>query len=253
MVANTQNKKTPAKTQLLRLINSMSEAQCQKFLKRIKTWRRNKDRREDPRIACAIPVDYSVEGRVFKDFIHDISAGGLFIKTQASLSAGQDITLTFMPPEGKKPVRIDGKIERSDARGIGVKFKNKKIAPSASPPLKSIKKAKKLAKDRRIGPRLDFHCPVLIQGIEGEFTITDISLEGAFIECDNATQSQFKTGQMLHLLIRLPTEDNPTEIKASIANVRAHGVGCRFIGLSKISKDAIHRCFNVAKHSIPLS
>jgi Tfp pilus assembly protein PilZ len=198
-------------------------------------------------------VDYSVEGRVFKDFIQDISAGGLFIKTQASLSTGQQITLTFMPPDGKKPVRIDGTIERSDAKGIGVKFK-KTGKPSDPPPcLKSVKKTEKLAKDRRIGPRLDFHCPVLIQGMEGAFTITDISLEGAFIECGNASESQFKLGQIMLLLIRLPTEDNPTEIKATVANVRTHGVGCRFLGLSKISKDAIHRCFNVAKHSIPIS
>jgi len=89
--------------------------------------------------------------------------------------------------------------------------------------------------------------------MEGEFTITDISLEGAFIECDIPAQSHFKVRQALHLLIRLPTEDNPTEVKAVVANVRKRGVGCRFIGLTKGSQDAIHRCFNVAKHSIPIS
>ena len=121
MAAQKQTKKPSAKTQLLRLINGMTEAQCQKFLKRVKTWR-NKDRREDPRIACTIPVDYSVEGRAFKDFIEDISAGGLFIKTQATLAKGQKITLTFLLPDRKKSVRIDGTIARSNATGIGVKF-----------------------------------------------------------------------------------------------------------------------------------
>lgn len=252
MEAHKQTKKLSSKTQLLRLINGMSEAQSQKFLRRIKTWR-NKDRREDPRAPCAIPVDYSAGGRAFKDFIEDISAGGLFIKTQAALSAGQQITLTFMPPDRKKPVRIDGEIERSDSTGIGVKFKDTEKLSDTPTCLKSGKTLEELAKDRRKGPRLDFHCPVLIQGMEGEFIITDISLEGAFIECDNPSESQVKVGQTFLLLIRLPTEDNPTEIKASIANVRKHGIGCRFVGLTKNAKDAIHRCFNVAKHSIPIS
>ena len=246
-----QTEKPTAKTQLLKLINGMSQAQCQKLLERLNSWR-EKDRREDPRIACVIPVDYSVEGKVFKDFIQDISAGGLYIKTQTAFSKGQQITLTFMPPEGKKSVRIDGIIARRDATGIGVKLQNE-AAPSDTPPiLKSSKKAEKLAKDRRRGPRLGFHCPVLIQGTEGQFTIRDISLEGAFIEPGDASKIQFKTGQILQLLVRLPTENNPTEIKASVENVRTHGVGCRFISLSQESKDAIHRCFNVAKHSIPI-
>lgn len=248
-----KNQKPAARTQLLRLINGMSESQCQQFLRHLKT-RRNQDRRVDPRKTCAIPVDYTAGGPVFKDFIQNISAGGLSIETQKAFSPGQEITLTFIPLDRQKPVRISGKIVRNGPTAIGVKFKDSKKQPdTANAAPKPPSQAQDVAKDRRKGPRLDFHCPLLIQGVVGEYTITDISLEGAFIECDNPPQSRFTAKQVLSLLIRLPTEENPTEVKALIANVREHGVGCRFIGLTKDSKDAIHRCVNVAKHSIPIS
>jgi len=250
---NQKTQKSLAKTQLLRLIDGMSESQCQKLLRHLKT-RRNRDRREDPRTPCAIPVDYTAGGCVFKDFIQDISAGGLSIETQKAFSPGQEITLTFIPPDQQKPVRISGNIVRNGPTAIGVRFKDSQKKPgTADAAPKPPSQAKDAAKDRRKGPRLDFHCPLLIQGVEGEYTITDISLEGAFIECDTPPQSLFTVKQILNLLIRLPTEENPTEVKALIANVREHGVGCRFIGLSKASQEAIHRCFNVAKHSIPIS
>ena len=82
--------------------------------------------------------------------------------------------------------------------------------------------------------------------------MTDISSEGAFIEYRNPPEPTFQVGQTLHLLIRLPTEDKPTEVKARVANVRKHGMGCRFVGMVGDAEEAIHRCFNVAKHSLPI-
>jgi hypothetical protein len=248
-----KTQKPTARARLLKLINGMSELQCQKFLRHLKA-RQNSERRQDSRTPCTIPVDYTAGGRVFKDFIQNISAGGLSIETLKAFSPGQEITLTFMPPNGQKPVRLFGKIMRNEPTAIGVRFKDPPKAPvttNAAPKFPS--QARDVGKDRRKGTRLDFHCPVLIQGLEGEYTITDISLHGAFIEYAHTPQSQFTVMQILNLLIRLPTEENPTEVKAIIANVREHGVGCRFAGLTKGAQDAIHRCFNVAKHSIPLS
>lgn len=253
---DTQTQKTQkpdARTRLLRLINNMSESQCQKFFRYLQT-RQNRDRRKDPRTPCAIAVDYTAGGRVFRDFIQNISTGGLSIETQKAFSPGQEITLTFMPPDGQKPVKISGKIVRNGPTAIGVNFNDPQKQPgTACTATKSSSQTKDVGKERRKGPRIDFHCPLLIQGVPGEYTITDISLEGAFIESDTPSQSRFTAKQVLSLLIRLPTEENPTEVKALIANVRDRGVGCRFIGLTKDARDAIHRCFNVAKHSIPMS
>ena len=41
---------------------------------------------------------------------------------------------------------------------------------------------KKVEFDRRKDPRIEFHCNAMVLGIDGVLTITDISLDGVFIE-----------------------------------------------------------------------
>ena len=247
-----QSKKPSVKSQLIRIINNMSEAQCQKLLRHLKTWGR-KDRRADPRTPCSIPVSYTLEGRALNDFIQNISVDGLFIETQTTFSAGQEITLVFTPPGQQKPIRISGEIVRKESNGIGIRLEQSVEKSELLWSLNSRRKTADVTKERRKEPRLDFHCPVLIQGIQGSYKMTDVSLEGAFIEYRNPPEPLSQVGQTLQLLIRLPTEDEPTAVKARVANVRKHGMGWRFVGMVRDAEEAIHRCFNVAKHSLPIS
>lgn len=86
------------------------------------------DYREDSRIPCFLPVDYSTADRVYQDFINNLSNGGVFIETGASLREGQSISLIFTVPTLQKSFKISGIIVRTEQDGIGVKF-SKKLTP----------------------------------------------------------------------------------------------------------------------------
>ena len=93
----------------------------------LKEWHRL-DYREDSRIPCFLPVDYSTKDRVYQDFINNLSNGGVFIETVAPLRTGQSISLIFSVPSLEKSFKISGKIIRSEEDGIGVRF-SKKLTP----------------------------------------------------------------------------------------------------------------------------
>jgi Tfp pilus assembly protein PilZ len=81
------------------------------------------DEREAPRRTCTIAVNFQAEGHSFQDTILDISAAGVFIKTDESLNVGQGITLRFsFPDAAEEDLDIVGEIVWRSPRGIGVKF-----------------------------------------------------------------------------------------------------------------------------------
>jgi len=87
----------------------------------LKEWERL-DYREDSRIPCFLPVDYSTNDRVYQDFINNLSKGGVFIETLSPFRAGQMISLIFSLPSVQKTFKISGNIVRTEQDGIGVKF-----------------------------------------------------------------------------------------------------------------------------------
>jgi Tfp pilus assembly protein PilZ len=64
-----------------------------------------------------------VGDRYYRDFIQDMSEGGLFIETSNEFSVGQKIIMTFAFPDYQKPLKMHGEIIRVQTDGIGVKFK----------------------------------------------------------------------------------------------------------------------------------
>jgi len=87
----------------------------------LKEWERL-DYREDSRIPCFLPVDYSTNDRVYQDFINNLSKGGVFIETLSPFRSGQLISLIFTLPSIQKTFKISGSIVRTEQDGIGVKF-----------------------------------------------------------------------------------------------------------------------------------
>ena len=79
--------------------------------------------RKDLRINCLISVDYSDSDRFFKDYIHDISPGGVFIKTREPFSIGEEIVLSLSLSGDENGFRIPAEVVRTSEEGIGVKFK----------------------------------------------------------------------------------------------------------------------------------
>jgi len=109
------------RTLIFEIINSMSDEDMRQLLKELKE-HQNKEQREYSRKDFLTIIDYTVEGRHYRDFIQDISESGVFIKTSQTFSVGQPILMTFMAPDNQKPFRINGEIKHTREDGIGVKF-----------------------------------------------------------------------------------------------------------------------------------
>lgn len=107
---------------IFEMINSMSDEEMWQLLKDLEA-RENKEQRKYSRKDFFRIIDYNVEGRYYRDFIENISEGGLFFKPSHTFSVGQKIQITFMSPDNQKPFKINGEIVRVDTDGVGVTFK----------------------------------------------------------------------------------------------------------------------------------
>ena len=107
---------------LFELITNMSEDEQLSLLKKLQE-RPFRDKRRHERKPFFMVVDYSTEDRVYKDYIKDISAGGIFIETRMPFSVGQELSLSFPLPNYQKYIKITGEVIRISPHGIGVKFK----------------------------------------------------------------------------------------------------------------------------------
>ena len=112
---------------LLEAVSKLSPQRKKMLEELLNEWERL-DYREDSRIPCFLPVDYSTTNRVYQDFINNLSNGGVFIETAAALREGQTISLIFTVPSLQKSFKISGTIVRTEQDGIGVKF-SKKLTP----------------------------------------------------------------------------------------------------------------------------
>ena len=100
----------------------MSDEEMWQLLKDLKSGRKKEQRKYSRKDFFRI-IDYTVEGRYYRDFIENISEGGLFFKPSHTFSVGQTIQITFMSPDYQKPFKMDGEIVRVSTDGVGVKFK----------------------------------------------------------------------------------------------------------------------------------
>jgi len=106
---------------IFEMINSMSDEEMWKLLKDLEA-REHKEQRKYSRKDFLMIADYIVGDRYYRDFIQDLSASGVFIKTSQKFSIGQPILMTFMSPDNQKPFKINGEIVRVGTDGVGVKF-----------------------------------------------------------------------------------------------------------------------------------
>lgn len=109
-------------SRLINLIFDMPIAKKLKLLKLLDEWEHNGSRKH-ARKPWVIPVNYAAEGQIFKDVTKNISSSGLFIQTKMPFMIGQKITMAFQLPKQRKHIKAVGEIVRTNAQGIGVKFK----------------------------------------------------------------------------------------------------------------------------------
>lgn len=105
--------------------------------------------------------------------------------------------------------------------------------------------------NQRKNPRIDFHLAVMIKGYEGPTEIQDLSLGGLFIRVTDPPQ--FEQGDEVDLVIQLPFEEDPMEVKAKIVRVTAEGVGVEYVDLLPQHAMALEQCFHIFKHTMPIA
>jgi len=111
-------------TVILERIKRLSEDKLQQLLKYLDEEQISENRKYDRKDFIRI-IDYTVGDKYYRDFIQDISEGGLFIDTSNEFSVGQKILMTFISPYYQKPFKMHGEIIHVQTDGIGVKFKIK--------------------------------------------------------------------------------------------------------------------------------
>lgn len=120
-ISGQLTKKSGVTAQLIERIKNMSLDQQVQLLKVLEKSCK-KELRQSYRKYFFMIIDYNVEGQYFRDFIQDISEGGVFIETYHKFSVGQTILMSFMSPEFLKPFKISGEIVHVHPHGFGVKF-----------------------------------------------------------------------------------------------------------------------------------
>lgn len=107
-----------------------------------------------------------------------------------------------------------------------------------------------VSNERRHCPRLEFRCTALFGHLKEVLSVTDLSLSGLFVEV--ADKTGLDPGQVVSLAIKFPTEKKAVLLKAKIANVNKRGVGCLFLDLSSKNFEAIKKCFETFRDTLPI-
>ena len=106
------------------IISNMSDKEKRELLERLEHWEEAKfeEDRKHHRKQTSIYAVFSGQDCYFRDYIKDISAGGIFIETETALFINQELVITFFLPNSSKPIKIRGKVVRSDPKGFGIQF-----------------------------------------------------------------------------------------------------------------------------------
>jgi len=75
------------------------------------------EKRRDPRVPLVLRVDYPGENTKVRDVTENLSAGGLFIRTERTLAAGDRVPLQISFPSLLDPVEIEVEVVRGRPAG----------------------------------------------------------------------------------------------------------------------------------------
>ena len=94
----------------------------QRMLARILNNWEDRDQRKQPRTPCSIITEYSVDDRLHKGTMKNISPGGAYIANRPLFPVDQEISQSFFIPNFEIPIRSKSKIIWVGSNGFGVQF-----------------------------------------------------------------------------------------------------------------------------------
>ena len=95
----------------------------QRMLSRIVNNWDDRDQRKQPRTPCSIITEYTVDNRLHKGTMENISPGGAYIANRPLFPVNQEISQSFFIPNFEIPIRSMSKIIWVGSDGFGVQFK----------------------------------------------------------------------------------------------------------------------------------
>lgn len=78
--------------------------------------------REYARSSQRLEIDSVVGDRVIQSDTRDISAGGAFVNTNATLALGSEAMVVFSIPGQNRPFKLHSKVVRTEKEGVGIQF-----------------------------------------------------------------------------------------------------------------------------------
>ncbi len=91
-----------------------------RLLQLLGAWERD-EKRVHPRKRLRLAQDRE-EGQAPRFLIRDLSAGGLFLRSEAPMTLGQEVSLTLLFAHQREPLRIQGQVVRITPQGVGIQF-----------------------------------------------------------------------------------------------------------------------------------
>jgi len=119
----TEKKISPVISELFQIVSELNQEQQKEILDHAEQLL-VKEKRENIRRSCDIPVNFAANDRVYSNQITNISANGLFIETRRSLIKGDDVIMAFKLEGFDKSLKLRGEIARANPAGMGVAFRN---------------------------------------------------------------------------------------------------------------------------------
>jgi hypothetical protein len=125
-MANNRNEPSleEGKARITEIVSTMSESELEKFLTGLEKWQKSKfdEEREHARKDLSVYALFWLDDNFFRDYIKNISTGGLFLETKTPVTVDETVTITFALSENEDPIQVEGEIVRITPNGFGVKF-----------------------------------------------------------------------------------------------------------------------------------
>lgn len=80
------------------------------------------EKRKHPRMPCSAAIEYAMQDQTYRNLSRDISTSGIFIETWEPFSIGDELTLTIPISNAQESIKVEGKVVRTEKRGMGVEF-----------------------------------------------------------------------------------------------------------------------------------
>ncbi len=104
--------------------------------------------------------------------------------------------------------------------------------------------------DFRVNPRIEFHYPVVIIGVDANAHIIDFSLGGFYIQTDSPLR--MVKNQKVKLIIKLPEERAGVTVKVEVVHLDENGFGCRLCDPQPDVNRVLSNYFNMFSGMLPI-